>query len=83
MILLRDLWHFEGSRISEAPYRNSQPIEIKTGSITDIRNQKTYFARAKKVIENYVVKNAMVSRVSQISALSFDALSFDVAFWAF
>ena len=53
-----------------------QPIEIKTGSITDIGNQKTYFARAKKVmeaIESYAVKNAMVTMVSQISAMSFKA----------
>ena len=60
----------------EAPYRKLQPMEIKTGSIADIRNQKTYFARAKKgmeAIENYAVKNAMVSKVSQIYAMSFDA----------
>lgn len=76
VILLWDLWHFGKSGISEAPYRKLQPMEIKTGSIADIRNQKTYFARAKKgmeAIENYAVKNAMVSKVSQIYAMSFDA----------
>ena len=51
VILLWDLWHFGKSGISEAPYRKLQPMEIKTGSIADIRNQKTYFARAKKVME--------------------------------
>ena len=83
--LMWDLWHFGKSGISEAPYRMLQPMEIKTGSIAEIRNQKTYFARAKKVmeaIESYAVKNAMVSKVSQIYAMSFDESRaiFDVSF---
>lgn len=56
-----DLFYFGRTGLNEAPYRKLMPMNIKTGTESEIKTQKSYMSKAVKVIKA-VAETAVIRR---------------------